>query len=71
MRQLITSNETATVNYIRRVESLFHHHKIDQKISQVKSNCNNLSRASREIKLNAIDKEVIELLINAEKNTII
>ena len=67
MYRLVTSNELATVNYIKRVETLFHHHKIQDKLYTLESDWNLLSSTKRQIKLNHIDQMAMELLLNTER----
>jgi len=54
-------------NCISKGEQLFEHYKIKKKIDTLFDNWNQLTKSEREKKLNKIDKEATNLLLNAEK----
>ena len=55
------------MNYLAKAELDFNHHKIQDKMNKIITNQNNIIPDDRAIQLNKVDKEVLEILIKAEK----
>jgi len=54
-------------NYLTKSEELFKRHNILGNVNQVESEWPNLIEDQRELALNKIDKEAMELLLSTEK----